>query len=375
MGDWFRARPPPHRRPLSPVPLDASSRPYRLARAPAGRAVASSSVAATSSTPACPPFPAETPGAASPPSPFSFLLAGHLQPHLPPRPCTLRLRRHFSRRRSCLLFPGFASVSRGNHRRRVLAGVQWRRHHFSVSGRLLFVAGTPTDVAVSSVDVAASSSTPAAPRFRRNAVAAPASPSSSSPVSFRPPLPPPRLVGLLHHYHLRHRSGKVVLGIVSPPSKPLRGPSSSSPIVLVVDVPSVARLVVSRRRLRRRHRSGVFHVVPISVQLPPAVLVASSPVPVVVVVVVLSSFPVVVAFVPPSSRSRPSSAFVKRAAAAPSSSSSSAPRRQAPCRPRLAFVQGSPPKPSPRRSSPLCPSVSAAPVRRCRSRASSRGGL
>ncbi|XP_066166959.1 uncharacterized protein [Oryza sativa Japonica Group] len=59
----------------------------------------------------------------------------------------------------------------------------------------------------------------------------------------------------------------------------------------------------------------------------------------------------------------------------PSSSSSSPPRRQASCRPRLAFVQGSPPKPSPRRSSPLCPSVSAAPVRRCRSRASSRGGL
>nr|BAC83415.1 cell wall protein-like [Oryza sativa Japonica Group]BAD31639.1 cell wall protein-like [Oryza sativa Japonica Group] len=65
--------------------------------------------------------------------------------------------------------------------------------------------------------------------------------------------------------------------------------------------------------------------------------------------------------------------FVK-CAAAPSSSSSSAPRRQASCWPRLAFVQGSPLKSSPRRSSPSFPAVSAAPVRRCRSHASSRGG-
>jgi len=77
----------------------------------------------------------------------------------------------------------------------------------------------------------------------------------------RQSLPPCPCAGRRRHLHLRHRSGKVVLGIVSPPSKPLRGPSSSSPIVLVVDVPSVARLVVSRRRLRHRHRSGVFHVV------------------------------------------------------------------------------------------------------------------
>ncbi|XP_066160614.1 vegetative cell wall protein gp1-like [Oryza sativa Japonica Group] len=315
--------PPPRRPPLSPTLPAASSRLCRLDRAPAGRAVASSSVAATSSTPACPPFPAETPGAASPPSPFSFLRAGRLQSPLPPRPCAVRSRRLLPRPRSHLLSLGQPSVSRGKHRRRVLAGVQWRRHHLSVSGRLLFVAGTPTDVAVSSVDVAASPSTPAAPRFRRNAVAAPASPSSLSPASFRPLLPPRRLVAPLHH-HLH------------------------------------------------QHRSGVFHVILVPVQPLPAVLVASSPVP---VVVVLSPFPVVVAFVPPSSRSRPSSAFVKRAATTPSSFSSSAPRRQAPCRPRLAFVQRSPPKPSPRRSSPLCPSVSAAPVRRCRSHASSRGGL
>nr|BAD45942.1 hypothetical protein [Oryza sativa Japonica Group] len=123
----------------------------------------------------------------------------------------------------------------------------------------------------------------------------------------RPPVPPRPCTGRPHLHHLRHRSGKVVLGIVSPPSKPLRGPSASSPIVLVVDVPSVARLVVSRRRLRRRHRSGVVRAILASVQPLPAALIASSPAPVVVVVVVvLSSFPVVVAFVPPSGRSRPS---------------------------------------------------------------------
>nr|BAD45701.1 cell wall protein-like [Oryza sativa Japonica Group]BAD52611.1 cell wall protein-like [Oryza sativa Japonica Group] len=144
----------------------------------------------------------------------------------------------------------------------------------------------------------------------------------------REPLHPPRrscsatcpsspCTGRPHLHHLRHRSGKVALGLASPPSKPLRGPSSSSPIVLVDDVPSVARLVVSRRRLRRRHRSGVVLVVLVPVQPLPAVLVASSPVPVVVVVVVLSSFPVVVAFVPPSSRSRPSSAIAAEVVPSP----------------------------------------------------------
>jgi hypothetical protein len=73
-----------------------------------------------------------------------------------------------------------------------------------------------------------------------------------------------------------------------------------------------------------------------------------------------------VAFVPPSSRSRPSSASVKCAAAAPSSSSSSPPRRQALRRPRLAFVQGSPPKSFPRRSPPSSPSR----LRRARSSSS-----
>ncbi|XP_066164150.1 uncharacterized protein [Oryza sativa Japonica Group] len=174
-----------------------------------------------------------------------------------------------------------------------------------------------------------------------------------------------------------HRSATPPSSSASQPRRRPRPrlPSDRTPPVSVVvfTVPS-RRLVVSRRRLRHRHHSGVFHVILVPVQPLPAVLVASSPAPV-VVALVLSSFPIVVAFVPPSSRSRPSSAFVKRVAAAPSSCSSSAPRRQASCRPRLAFAQGSPPKPSPRRSSPLCPSVSAAPVRRCRSHASSRGGL
>uniref|UniRef100_I1PCN5 Cell wall protein-like n=1 Tax=Oryza glaberrima TaxID=4538 RepID=I1PCN5_ORYGL len=111
-----------------------------------------------------------------------------------------------------------------------------------------------------------------------------------------------------HHHHLRHRSGKVVLSIAFPPSEPLRCPSLSSPFVLDIDVPSVARHIVSPRRLRRRIHSGVFHAVLVSVQPLPAAHVASSPAPV-VVVVVLPSFPVVVAFVPPSSRSRSSSSL------------------------------------------------------------------
>ncbi|XP_066166568.1 uncharacterized protein [Oryza sativa Japonica Group] len=201
----------------------------------------------------------------------------------------------------------------------------------------------------------------ASPVFRRNTVVP------------RRPLHPPRrnFPGRSRRHLLRPRSGKVSLGLASPPSEPLRCPSSSSPFVLNVDVPSVARHVVSLRRHPRPHRSSAFHAVLVSVQPLPAALVASSPIP----VVVLSSFPVVVAFVPPSSRSRPLSASVKCAAAAPSSSSSSPPHRQALRRPRLAFVQGSPPKSSPRLSSPSFPAVSAALVRRCRSLASSRGGL
>nr|BAI39832.1 calphotin-like [Oryza sativa Indica Group]BAI39963.1 calphotin-like [Oryza sativa Indica Group] len=109
---------------------------------------------------------------------------------------------------------------------------------------------------------------------------------------------------------------------------------------------------------------SVFHAVLVSVQLPPTALVASSPVPVVVLIVV--------AFVPPSSRSRSSSAFRQVSRCSPvvvfvlgSASSSVAPAA-------YPFVQGSPPKSSPRLSSPSFPAVSAVPVRRCRSLASSR---
>ncbi|XP_066160953.1 uncharacterized protein [Oryza sativa Japonica Group] len=208
-------QPSPRRPPLSPTPPAASSRLCRLDRAPAGRAVASSSVAATSSTPACPPFRAVTAGGAFPPSPFSFLRAGCLQPPLPPRRSAVRPRRLLPRPRSHLLSLGQPSVSRGKHRRRVLAGktvalpplfhlrpplsrfpcAGRRRHHLPrlrdaalipgitssspearrsgllvgvqylpASGRLLYVAGTPIDVAVLS-------SPPAAPLFRRNTVA------------------------------------------------------------------------------------------------------------------------------------------------------------------------------------------------------------
>jgi 1,4-dihydroxy-2-naphthoate octaprenyltransferase len=120
------------------------------------------------------------------------------------------------------------------------------------------------------------------------------------------------------------------------------------------------RLAVSRRRLRRRHRSGVFHAILASVQPLPAALVVSSPAPV-VVVVVLSSFPVVVAFVPPSSRSRPPPAF-----------------RQVCSSPVIVFVLASAssslvPAVSrlhPRIAAEVVPSPSAVPVRRCRSHAS-----
>ncbi|XP_066160599.1 uncharacterized protein [Oryza sativa Japonica Group] len=139
----------------------------------------------------------------------------------------------------------------------------------------------------------------------RNAVLFPGQ-ATASPVFCRKtvvphrPLHPPRrnFPGRSRRRLLRPRSGKVTLGLASPPSEPLRCPSSSSPFVLDVDVPSVAWHVVSLRRHPRRHRSGAFHAVLVSMQPLPAALVASSLVP----VVVLSSFPVVVAFVPPSSR-------------------------------------------------------------------------
>nr|AAT73651.1 unknown protein [Oryza sativa Japonica Group] len=223
LGDEILPSPSP---PLSPTPPAASSRLCRLARAPAGRAVASSSVAATSSSPACPPFRAETPEATFPPSPFPFLRAGRLQPPLSPCLSAGRRRHHLPRLRDAALIPGITSSSPEARRSGLLVGIQY----LPVFGRLLYVAGTPTDVAVSSVDVAVSSSPPAAPRFRRNAVAAPASPSSSSPASFRPPIPPRRLVAPLHHHLLQHRSS----AFHAVPAQPLLPAIivSSSPFVL-----------------------------------------------------------------------------------------------------------------------------------------------
>ncbi|XP_066162118.1 uncharacterized protein [Oryza sativa Japonica Group] len=357
----------------------------------------------------------------SPPSSSLSRAAGRLQPPLSPCLCVGWSRHHLSRPRSRLLSHGLPSVLRGDRRRRVPAvallfpprrpppaaspssperrpavpspspasqppplrrrclrfvgkspetcpaGVQWRRHHYTVSGRLLFVAGTPTDVAVSSVDVAASSSPPAAPRFRRNAVARATSPSvppapspaapSAVPVC-RPtsPSPPPAL----------QRQGRprprlpfvqtpprsiVVVSVRSRRRRPVDRPARR----LAALPPSWASLRrVPRRPHLRAAAAGCPHRLPVGRRLPPSSSLWRS------------------SLRQADRVRRPR--FVK-CAAAPSSSSSSAPRRQALCQPRLAFVQGSPLKSSPRRSSPSFPAASAAPVRRCRSHASSRGGL
>ncbi|BAS98253.1 Os06g0561501, partial [Oryza sativa Japonica Group] len=103
--------PSPRRPPLSPVPPAASSRLSLLAGASSGRAVASSSIAAASPSPACPPFPAETPGAAFPPSPFPFLRVGRLQPPLSPCLSAGRRRHHLPRLRDATLIPGITSSS------------------------------------------------------------------------------------------------------------------------------------------------------------------------------------------------------------------------------------------------------------------------
>ncbi|XP_066163714.1 vegetative cell wall protein gp1-like [Oryza sativa Japonica Group] len=350
--------PPPRRRPLSPVPPAIFSRPCRRVSTSAGRAVASSSIAAASSSPACPPFPAETPGATFPPSPFSFLRAGRLQPPLPPRPSAARPRRLLPRPRSRLLSLGQPSVSRGNHRRRALAGK-------TVALPPLYRLQSPRSPRQS-----VGRCRRLLPR-RRHIALHPGLP-SVSPERRREPLRPP------HRSCSAARPSSPVHRSAAPPppsaSQPRRRPrhrfpfGRTPPVSVVVFTVHPRRLVVSRRRLRRRHRSGVFLAILASVQPLPAALVVSSPAPV-VVVVILPSFPVVVAFVPPSSRSRPSSAFVQCAAAAPvvvfvlGSVSSSLVPAASRLRPRIAAE--------------VVPSlsVSAAPVRRCRSLASSRGGL
>nr|BAD28991.1 cell wall protein-like [Oryza sativa Japonica Group]BAD29156.1 cell wall protein-like [Oryza sativa Japonica Group] len=170
-----------------------------------------------------------------------------------------------------------------------------RRPTLRFARRLLFIASAPIDAAVSSFDTAASPSSPASPPPRPNFAGTPSSPR-------RPLLPPRRLVAPLHHHLHQHRSG--VFHAVPSSAQPLLPAiivSSSSPIVLVVDVPSVARLVVSRRRLRRRHRSGVFHVVLVPVQLLLAAPRRPLAAPVIVFVLASASS----SLVPAASRLRP----------------------------------------------------------------------
>ncbi|XP_066160730.1 proline-rich receptor-like protein kinase PERK2 [Oryza sativa Japonica Group] len=298
----FPRRPPELRsrcRPSLSFAPAASSRLSLLARAPPGRAVFSLGLAAASSPSVSPPFRGETTGDA--PSPAKQWCCRH---------CT--------------------AFSRPGRRARASA-----------------------DVAVSSLGVAASPSTPACPRFRRN-VAANLSVRLTGVV--RPPVPPHPCTGRPHLHHLRRRSRDVVLGIASPSAEHRRCPSSSSPFILAGS---------SSR--------GAASVVGIAAA-------CSSP----------SSPPCSRCRLPSSSPRRPRSSsssssrrsrsswrsslrqadrvrrpwFVKRAAAAPSSSSSSLPRRQASCRPCLAFVQGSPPKSFPRRPPPPRPFVVVVPTPR-----------
>ncbi|XP_066160110.1 vegetative cell wall protein gp1-like [Oryza sativa Japonica Group] len=179
----------------------------------------------------------------------------------------------------------------------------WRCRHCSASGRHCGVSRAPADVATTSLGSATPPSSPASPPPRPKLAGV----ASSSASSTSPPLAGSCTSPVRRSTSPRCPLLQLLLCFAGTPSPVLASPSSSSPTSLRPPV-HPRRLVVSRRRLRRRIRSGAFHVVPVSVQLPPAALVVSSPAPV-VVVVVLSSFPVVVAFVPPSSRSRPPPAF------------------------------------------------------------------
>ncbi|XP_066162119.1 uncharacterized protein [Oryza sativa Japonica Group] len=310
----------PHRPPLSPVPPAASSRLCLLACASAGRATTSLGPAAASSPTACPPFCAVTAGGAFPPSPFSFPRAGRLQPPLPPRPSAARPCRRLPRRRSRLLFAGAASDSWGNRRRRAPPA----------SSGVATTTPSPAGCCSSPVRRPTSPSPPSTSRRRpllRLLLGFAGTPSPAPPLPrsrrhpLRQPLPPCQCAGRRRHLHPRHCSGKVALGLASPLTKPLRDPSSSSPFVLVVDVPLIARLVVWLRCHRRGHRCGVSHAVLTSVQLLPAALVAS--------------LSVVVFLLPPRCGVRPS---VKPIAfAARVSSSVQQPRRRP--RPRLHVVK------------------------------------
>nr|BAD29000.1 cell wall protein-like [Oryza sativa Japonica Group]BAD29165.1 cell wall protein-like [Oryza sativa Japonica Group] len=213
---------------------DSEGRLSLLAGAPSGRAVASSSIAAASSSPAYPLSPAETSGSASPPATVVLPPRFRLRSPLPRPRCAGRRRHHLSRHRSAVLFPGKATAS---------------------------------------------------PEFRRNAVARVGLSFLLVDVSSGSPLPPGPCIS---------RRCRPSLGMPRRRPRPRLPSDRTPPVSVVVFTVHPRRLVVSRCRLRRRIRSGAFHVVPVSVQLPPAALIVSSPAPV-VVVVVLSSFSVVVA--------------------------------------------------------------------------------
>ncbi|XP_066168238.1 uncharacterized protein [Oryza sativa Japonica Group] len=148
-----------------------------------------------------------------------------LQPAAVHRRCADRRRRLLLRHRGIAFFPGITSSSPEFRRNAVArAGLTFLLVDIS-SGCPGRRARASADVAVSSLGDAASPSTPACPRFRRN-VAANLSVRLAGVV--RPPVPPRRVpVGHLHH-HLRHRSRDVVLGLASPSTEPRRCSSSSS---------------------------------------------------------------------------------------------------------------------------------------------------
>nr|BAD03715.1 cell wall protein-like [Oryza sativa Japonica Group] len=106
--------------------------------------------------PSPPPFPA-------PP------VAGSLPPPLPPRPRAVRPCRRLPRLCNAVPFTGLTVSSPETRRNGAPASNQWHWCHCTPSGRLLSIVGVAANVAVSSVDVASSSSPPAAPRFRPEA--------------------------------------------------------------------------------------------------------------------------------------------------------------------------------------------------------------
>ncbi|XP_052166875.1 uncharacterized protein LOC127783742, partial [Oryza glaberrima] len=185
--------------------------------------------------------------ATSPPSSPLSRAAGRLQPPLPPRQHAGRPCRRLLQRRSRLLFAGLPSVSHGDHRRRVLTGVQWRYRHCTTSSRLCRFAGASAFVVAAYPGTGTPSSSPANPR-RRLYFAGTPSPAPPLPRSrrhpLRQPLPPCQCAGRRRRLHLRHRSGKVALGLASPSTEPHRCSSSSSSFLLAGSLSRCAASVV-----------------------------------------------------------------------------------------------------------------------------------